>query len=446
MYRLMVLVLFLDHAKAANILDRAPRLFTKRSEVKSSKAVLLAVCRDMLASEGDFIKHLFRIGIEVSYVQDPIDELEFNVTNLAADLRDGGRLTRLAEITSDSPFKSAMRSLRLPAVSRLQKMHNVNVAIAMFKDIGVFVPTDLSAHHIVDAHREMVLKLMWSVISHSCITNLLASGQVEQEIENVQRSTRARRKVQGLLAFRSPRQPCKQQFDSTKSPEQVLKSLLLQWCNAVCSHFGLELNDFTTSFADGKALCYLVHFYHPSVVRLDEILPTLNSETEVLTAHQILQNERSNSTLVARRVSDLGGIPNMLPIMDSGNPPDEKTMLLCLSYLCSRLTESSKEILATILIQTCYRRYQAKLLQEKKEAAAYIIYKHWCQHKENYYSNLQKRYAQAVAVLEEFIVSHKAGLVRLRHARLEREAKVAATIEIQVRCKRFVQYYSTTNN
>lgn len=432
LYRLMVLILFLDHAKTQNVIDKVPRLFMKGSEVKSSKAVLLSFCRNFLSAEGDFIKHLSRIGLKVSYVQDPIDELEFNVTNLATDLRDGGRLTRMTEIVTEAPFKSIMRSLRLPAISRLQKLHNVNVALTQLRNHGIFIPDDLSAHHIVDAHREMVLKLMWSVIAHSCMSKLLEGGQVQQEIDNVMWSNKARRKIEGLSSRNSARLSLEKHYSPDDPPEKIVQSLLFRWCKAVCAPFGIKLSDVSQSFSDGKALCYLVHYYHPALIRLDEILPTSNDGLDNITKEQALRNERANSALAAKRVTELGGIPNMLPVTDSSCPPDEKCMLLCLSYLCSRLMESSKEIFATILIQACYRKYQRKVLLEKKKAAAWTLYKLWCTHKHKYYAALQRRYKNAVTVLEHFILDNKHVLKRLRVARLKKEIRFAAAIQIQV--------------
>jgi abnormal spindle-like microcephaly-associated protein len=37
----------------------------------------------------DFVKHLGRVGLKVFYRQEPVDELDFTITNLAIDLRDG---------------------------------------------------------------------------------------------------------------------------------------------------------------------------------------------------------------------------------------------------------------------------------------------------------------------------------------------------------------------
>lgn len=420
--RIMVLIFFLDRAKMENVLDKVPRLFTVSSEVKSSRDVIVAVCRACLSAEGDIIKHLSRIGLTVSYQQKPVDEVNFRVTNLATELRDGVLLTRLAEIVMGAPFKSLMSSLRLPALSRLQKKFNVTHAMAKLQELGIAIPHGVNAYHIMDGHREAVLALMWCIISHCCMTRLLKGKVVEQEIEKVLRSSHARQMIRGpMLRYHNP-----VSVDSVKSPsletkatlpEDVLSHLLLRWSHAVCFSFGVYVEDFTTSFANGKAICLLVHYYHPSLIRLKDVLHAEDgAEAEVLHV-----NEQKNWKNAARAVREMGGIPNMLPVCDSIHPPNEKTMVLCLSYLCSRLMESSNEIFATILIQSCYRKFKEKVLLEKKMAATRKIFDFWTEHKENYYRARQKRYAAAVAMLEEFVFVHKHALRRLKQERLKRE-------------------------
>jgi abnormal spindle-like microcephaly-associated protein len=438
--RIMTLVFFLDYAKTANILDKVPRLFTVSSEVKSTRDVLVAICRECLFAEGDIVKHLSRIGLKVSYVQDPVDEVNFKVTNLATDLRDGVLLSRLAEIVTEVPFKSFMQSLRLPAVSRLQKKFNVNFALSKFRELGITFPDDINPHHIMDGHREMVLALMWCIVSHCCMTRLLSSNQVDQEIRDVLRSSRARNKVNGSS------RPSQDQIvlddvdfgaPSGATPEETLKGLLLRWSQAVCSSFGLPVRNFIESFQDGRAICLLINYYHPSLVPLckihlfsqenDEMDRTSLGETD------IVERERSNWKTASRATQELGGIPTMLPISDSLSPPDEQTMTVCLSYLCSRLMESSKEIFASILIQACYRKYQRRVLLEKKIVAAGQIYAFWVANKVNYYEAQKRRFVRSVAILERFVISYKSSLIRLREARLEREMKAVATVAIQVR-------------
>ena len=51
--------------------------------------------------------------------------------------------------------------------------------------------------------------------------------------------------------------------------EKIL--LLLKWVRLVCAHFGVEIENLSVSFSDGRALCLLLHHYHPRVLMLDEI-------------------------------------------------------------------------------------------------------------------------------------------------------------------------------
>ncbi|KAG7361476.1 IQ calmodulin-binding motif-containing protein [Nitzschia inconspicua] len=435
--RLMILVFFLDMAKSENLLDKVPRLFAVSSEVKSSGDILAAICRACLSAEGDVVKHLSRIGLKVVYRQDPVDEVNFEILNLATDLRDGVLLTRLSEIVAESPFKATMKALRLPAVSRLQKKFNVELALSKFRDHGVVIPDFINAHHIMDGHREMVLALMWCIISHCCITKLLKKEMVEQEIHDVIRSSKARSRV----ACRSVSLPNytttkyqKSLEDPNASAEQVLKKLLLRWSKAVCGSFGLQIRDWTTSFADGRAFCLLIHYYHPALLPLNEISSSSGHGAEVniiLSSDVILESERSNWLKASKAIKELGGIPAMLPCADTNSPPDEHSMLLCLSYLCSRLMESSKEIFATILIQAHYRRYQRRLLLERKMAASKRIILFWIAHRQNYFRAQRCRYARAVAKLEGFILCHKSALRRMRDSRLEKERQNYAANQIQ---------------
>ena len=51
---------------------------------------------------------------------------------------------------------------------------------------------------------------------------------------------------------------------SGRGDEELLSALLV-WCQAVCHGYGVPVRNFTTSFADGRALCLLLHYYHPRV-------------------------------------------------------------------------------------------------------------------------------------------------------------------------------------
>jgi abnormal spindle-like microcephaly-associated protein len=43
-------------------------------------------------------------------------------------------------------------------------------------------------------------------------------------------------------------------------------SLLLGWVQAVCTGYEVEVNNFTSSFSDGRVFLYLLHHYCPQIV------------------------------------------------------------------------------------------------------------------------------------------------------------------------------------
>jgi hypothetical protein len=81
-----------------------------------------------------------------------LDEFDYAVTNLRTDLRCGLRLARLAELLTGALLGPQMR---LPAISRTQKVHNTEVALAAYRDQGGYhVPAGIGSKDLVDGHRE----------------------------------------------------------------------------------------------------------------------------------------------------------------------------------------------------------------------------------------------------------------------------------------------------
>ena len=447
---ILLLVAFLDRAKMENVLETVPCLFTRKGDVKSSRDVITAVCRDLLFKEGNIFKHLSKMGLSFEYKQAPIDEYNYAIENLAIDLRDGVRLARMAEILTNDTSSSLVQQMRLPTISRLQKLHNTEVALSALVEAGVPNLQDIATHHIVDGHRPRVLKLLWSTIAHFQLPSLLSLDLLRGEIANVHRANKSRR----VLSMRCIGSTCTADEDELDGRlslqdgvEAEIGALLLQWCQAVCSCFGLSVKNFTSSFADGKVLCYLLHYYHPGLLRRNEILTTtrdLPKDSDAIQRRsgeayeKALSNERKNSTLANKRMSELGGVPGMLPITCSTHAPEEKSTLLCLAYLCSRLMESSKEILATIAIQNCYRRYQERILLEKKKAAASIIFQHWQSNKAAYFASQRRRYGPAVGVIEQFVFNNRDKLALLRIRREREEAQAQAAICLQSTMRRWI--------
>ena len=112
-------------------------------------------------------------------------------------------------------------------------------------------------------------------------------------------------------------------------------------------------------------------------------------------------------------------------------------MLFCLTYLCSRLMESSVEIRACVMIQICYRNYRKRILRRLQIAAARTILAAWRLHRWAYYAARERRYGAAVRVIEAFVAMHKPALRVLRLRRLAWEKSNEAAILVQVRIQHF---------
>lgn len=65
-------------------------------------------------------------------------------------------------------------------------------------------------------------------------------------------------------------------YGGVTTDNKELLAALLVWCQAVCHGYGVPVRNFTTSFADGRALCLLLHYYHP---RVSERLEKGNNES-----------------------------------------------------------------------------------------------------------------------------------------------------------------------
>lgn len=441
---ILLLVAFLDLCKKENILDTVPRLFTKTAVVKSSCALLVNFCRDFMFGEANIIKHLSRLGLIVTYKQKLIDEYDFGVTNLASDIRDGVRLARLVEILQADDVHSLSEKMRLPAVSRLQKLHNVEIVLRALSDVSGLTIGNIRAKHIVDAHRDKVLSLLWCIVAHFKLSYLLNADVLRREIVSVLRGCRKR------MSRTRPEYSATLGVSGSlkKHQSENLVALLLKWCQVVCIQYGLNIQNFTASFADGKALCYLIHYYHPDILLVGDIRPTfcdlkLNcdpcsiAEYDRLQYKSVFENERFNSSLANSCIEELGGIPPMLPVTDSCNIPEEKCVITAVSYIFCRLIESSTEVRAARIIQGAFRQTRDDTLLKKKRLAARRILRFWSMRKEEYFLSVRRKYGFSVKVIERFFFACIGKARELHEMREKAKCRdfAAALIQGAVRCK-----------
>ncbi|CAK5210217.1 unnamed protein product [Aphanomyces euteiches] len=376
--RCFMVVYFLDQAHQNRHVDHValPCLFRPTSTIKRSKQMLIEICQRYLAQEGNVLRHLYNLEYEVCYQQSVLEEMDMQVQNLALDLRDGMRLVRLME-TLDPANKGLSQQLRLPAVSRLQKVHNVQVTLTCLQEryhmplqtlesSGVTRQvTGITAKDIVDGHREKTLALLWQIISYFKLAHVVKISQLEMEIERIRR----RRRVEDEA-------PPNYSIDKTKEP---IAWLLLEWCRLVCAHYNVPIRNFTASFADGKALCLMVHYYHPRLLEKWEIQWTTSDtkNQEISSVTPLLANERANFALVNQKVKQLGQIPVLLPLFDSEHLPEEKVILTFLAYLHARLLGASREIHAAFTLQHWWvPRFRRTRIKKRNESAR-VLQRFW---------------------------------------------------------------------
>ncbi|XP_051929492.1 abnormal spindle-like microcephaly-associated protein homolog [Hippocampus zosterae] len=471
--KLLLLVCFLDKAKASRLIEHDPCLFCVDAEFKTSKDLLLAFSRDFLSGEGILPRHLGFLGLPVSHVQTPLDEFSYAVVNLAVDLKCGIRLVRVMELLIKQWGLSA--KLRLPAISRLQKIHNVDIAMQVLKIRGVDLKDEhgsvIDSRDIVDGHREKTLSLLWKIIFSFQVEVILNEGQLREEILFLRRTLRSKRTLASVRAGRG----LEPSALKTKAPYEHRSAkvvLLMEWARAVCDFYNLTLENFTVTFSDGRVLCYLIHHYHPSLIseeslrhsttqtvdcssrgRLELNCSAIDSDCSFDDAPEspngpespsaefkkLLENEKSNFGLVNAAVAFLGGVPSMINPADMSNTiPNEQVVMCYLSFLCARLLDLRNETRAARVIQGAWRTYRIKkdlqVYKERNAAAAKI--------QRAVKRFLQRRRARNQNAASVIIQSAWRGFVIRKRLRLEKEAQLrgirnrAATI-IQAQWRMF---------
>ncbi|ELT97378.1 hypothetical protein CAPTEDRAFT_220529 [Capitella teleta] len=499
--KFLLMVYFMDLAKGARLIDHDPCLFCKNSDIKTSREVLITFAKEFLRGEGDITRHLSYLGYSVSHVQTALDEFDFAVNNLATDLRDGIRITRVIEMLTSS--WSLHTSLRVPAISRLQKVHNVGLAMKALAKKGVTVDTvkgaKIEARDLVDGHREKTHALLWSIIFNFQVEFMLNEAQLRQEVDFLQQNLHLRTRMAALdasivdvAALGLPRDK-RESLDSGVYFKSRTLSLLLKWSAFVCAHYGLKVENFTVSFSDGRALCYLLHHYHPSLLPLDAIHEdtTLSCHMERTSSgssnsdgeedsfienwthtvspnqkekmDQLLVNEKSNFKVLYEKISELGGIPFMVKFSDMSNTiPDEKVVITFVSYLCARLldlrdeTRAARKIQAwwrerklqvniksykdrsraVLVLQRAVRRFLVKRREDRLALAAVIVQRLWR------WRRMERRINESIAKKRFFKENHSAiviqGAVRRYLHRIRTVHQHQAAIRIQCTWRQYL--------
>lgn len=203
MLKSLMIVYLLD--KSNDLITPSNNLFLKSTSIKSSQEVLTRLGALVLPAASDIKRSLGQLGYHVSQIQHPLADYAYLVENLAVDLRDGVRLTRVIELllyqhpsweadrrarTTVLPHSEILalsqhnkrygalsQQLVFPAMGRAQKCCNVKLALRALRNTQDFEQLfeGFQAEDIFDGHGEKTLKLLW-IISGSLASTNLASA------------------------------------------------------------------------------------------------------------------------------------------------------------------------------------------------------------------------------------------------------------------------------
>lgn len=300
--RSIMIIVLLDKARLTpgNSLPRC--LFISSCPYKSSSAALQTLANLLLPSMGDINRQLNHLDCRLSYNQHQLQSYEFQIHNLAVDLRDGVMLTRLVEILlypNASRFhnrrgsigSSAMihatvlpgdetaeyplsQSLKFPCVSRAAKIFNVQIALDALKGVAGIndIAKELSAEHIVDGYREKTIALLWLLVGKWGLAEMLDWDDARNEIVRLQKKL--------VLCQRNPQRSKPENLEDLV--HDTHEDLLIKWASALAQLKGLELVDLTASFADGKIFesiiceyeCFLLGRQNNSREVSEDVQPT----------------------------------------------------------------------------------------------------------------------------------------------------------------------------
>ena len=86
--------------------------------------------------------------------------------------------------------QSLSSRLRIPAGSRLQKIHNVDLALTALNATKSGLPSSITSKNIVEGHLEKTLGLMWHIIFGFQLERILDVDKLQREIKHLQKSLR----------------------------------------------------------------------------------------------------------------------------------------------------------------------------------------------------------------------------------------------------------------
>ncbi|KAL2841367.1 hypothetical protein BJY01DRAFT_257092 [Aspergillus pseudoustus] len=356
--RSIMLVILLDKARLSPKVSIPRCLFLVSSSYKSSSAVLQALARLLLPSSGDISKALGQLNCQVSYQQHPLEEYEYAVSNLAVDLRDGIRLTRIVELLlypsasclqpiptggtlemrlsetfqTDSRWPLCHR-LKFPCLSRTVKVFNVRVALDALasNEEGKHLVNNIRAEDIVDGHREKTIALLWALVSKWGLSGLVNMDDLQKEIERLEHQ-----------AVSLGRELETQDDGSNEHGDNgEAAALVKRWASLIAGLHGLHPSTIK-ALGNSKVYECIVDEYEGYIPGQDQLYLSNGSKPTLEVRLRALGSSAQFIHLLSRR--------------PASSIFDANSNICALAFLCSRLLRITKRVRATIVLQQAWRR------------------------------------------------------------------------------------------
>lgn len=240
--------------------------------------------------------------------------------SLVQDLSDGVRLIQLMEIMGDTSLGRYNKNPRM----RVQKAENVNKALEFIRQRGIKL-TNIGPEDIMDGNLKLILGMIWTLVLRFTIADISEEGLSAKE---------------GLLL----------------------------WCQRKTAPYKeVNVQDFSSSWSDGLALCALIHCHRPDLLDYDK----LNKS-----------DRHGNTRLAFQVATEHLAIPQLLEVedlCDSAHPDERSVMTYIASFFhafssmdqaetVSRRVEKFAELMQSVwLSRNDYERRARNLLRALSE-------------------------------------------------------------------------------
>jgi abnormal spindle-like microcephaly-associated protein len=357
MLRSLMMIALLDKGKNANQIKGC--LFQQTSQHKSSAEVLQYLASHLMPSFGDVARPLSHLNYSVTHSQYPLEEYSYKITNLATDMRDGVRLTRMVElllyppsalqrqndITVTLPTGELLTTfanhgdswvlshhLKFPTIGRPQKLFNVQLALAALDGVerGWGNRAGVKAEEIVDGWREKTIGLLWGLVSKWGLNSLLDWDALRKETRHLKSQLESQRARGRSFAFHEDDESSEDEDEADLRPGlELYTHLLKNWAKAVAQLHGTKVMNLTTSFADGKVFEAIVDEY-------EKYFPVRELKRETRQSTGSLLEEKLKGVGCSGYFSGLFGRN-----VRYGRLFDKDFVIASLAFLCSRLLQAS---------------------------------------------------------------------------------------------------------